>query len=129
MLEKNNDFIYSLNLIKSKENNTVSDLSNGDSVRIKISGVFTKGTEPRWSDETYKVKKVQGTTITIDDDRKFKRTNLLKVAEVDNSNKKNIIKIATRTNKITQQNKRDDLNESNIIEAPRIRKQREILDL
>ena len=48
---------------------------------------------------------------------------------MDNSNKKNIIKIATRTHKITQQNKRDDLNESNIIEAPRIRKQREILDL
>ena len=128
-MDQNNDFIYSLNLIKSKENNTVSDLSNGDSVRIKISGVFTKGTEPRWSDETYSVKKVQGTTITIDDDRKFKRTNLLKVAEVDNSNKKNIIKIATRTNKIAQQNKRDDLNESNIIDTPRVRKQREILDL
>ena len=102
-MEKNNDFIYSLNLIKSKENKTISDLSIGDNVRIKISGIFTKGTEPRWSDEIYKVKKVQGTTITIDDDRKFKRTNLLKVAEVENNEKNNIIKTATRTHKITQQ--------------------------
>ena len=128
-MEKNNDFIYSLNLIKSKENRTISDLSIGDNVRIKISGIFTKGTEPRWSDEIYKVKKVQGTTITIDDDRKFKRTNLLKVAEVENNEKKNIIKTATRTHKITQQNKRDDINESNIIEGPRVRKQREIYNL
>ena len=48
---------------------------------------------------------------------------------MDNSNKKNIIKIATRTHKIAQQNKRDDINESNIIEGPRVRKQREILNL
>ena len=54
-MDENNDFIYSLNLIKSKENKTISDLSIGDNVRIKISGVFTKGTEPRWSDETYSV--------------------------------------------------------------------------
>ena len=128
-MDENYDFIYSLNLIKSKENKTISDLSIGDNVRIKISGIFTKGTEPRWSDETYKVKKVQGTTITLNDDSKFKRTNLLKVANVENNEKKNVIKIATRTHKIAQQNKRDDLNESNIIEAPRIRKQREILDL
>ena len=45
--DENNDFIYSLNLIKSKENKTISDLNIGDSVRIKISGIFTKGTEPR----------------------------------------------------------------------------------
>ena len=128
-MNENNDFIYSLNLVKSKENKTISDLSNGDNVRIKISGIFTKGTEPRWSDETYKVKKVQGTTITIDDDRKFKRTNLIKVSEVDNSNKKNIIKTATRNHKITLQNKRDDINESNIIDIPRVRKQREIFNI
>ena len=128
-MDENNDFIYSLNLVKSKENKTISDLSNGDNVRIKISGIFTKGTEPRWSDETYKVKKVQGTTITIDDDRKFKRTNLIKVSEVDNSNKKNIIKTATRNHKITLQNKRDDINESNIIDIPRVRKQREIFNI
>ena len=129
MLEKNNDFVYSLNLVKSQENKTISDLNIGDNVRIKISGIFTKGTEPRWSDETYSVKKIQGTTITLNDDTKFKRNNLIKVAEVDNSNKINIIKIATRTHKIAQQNKRDDLNESNIIEGPRVRKQREILNL
>ena len=88
-MDENYDFIYSLNLIKSKENKTISDLSIGDNVRIKISGIFTKGTEPRWSDETYSVKKVQGTTITLNDDTKFKRTNLLKVANVENNEKKN----------------------------------------
>ena len=128
-MDQNYDFIYSLNLIKSKENKTISDLNIGDNVRIKISGIFTKGTEPRWSDETYKVKKVQGTTITINDDRKFKRTNLIKVSEVDNSNKKNIIKTATRNHKITLQNKRDDINESNIIDIPRVRKQRELYNI
>ena len=37
--------------------------------------------EPNWSETTYKVNKVQGQTITLDDGTKYKRYNLLKVPD------------------------------------------------
>jgi hypothetical protein len=37
--------------------------------------------EPNWSETTYKVVKVQGQTITLDDGTKYKRYNLLKVPD------------------------------------------------
>ena len=40
------------------ENKTVSDLVENNKVRIRIEGIFTKGTEPKWSDEFYTVEKL-----------------------------------------------------------------------
>ena len=63
-------------------NKTVSDMKPGDMVRILDTHIFKKGTEPTFSQETYKVVKAQGGTITIEENGnevKYKRDKLLKV--------------------------------------------------
>ena len=94
----------------------MSDLKIDDKVRVKISGMFTKGTEPKWSDDFYTVKKVNGTTITLNNDKRYKRTNLLKIPKnTEVGITKNIVKEVTRENKGRQIRKREDIVENNII--------------
>ena len=110
-----NEILY-WNILKSQENKTVSDLKIDDKVRVKISGMFTKGTEPKWSDDFYTVKKVNGTTITLNNDKRYKRTNLLKIPKnTEVGITKNIVKEVTRENKGRQIRKREDIVENNII--------------
>ena len=78
-LEENQENIFEINLIKDQMNKTVSDLKEGDHVRIKIKGKFSKGSDAQWSDNVYEVKKVRGGNIELDDDEIKKRNNLLKV--------------------------------------------------
>ena len=78
-LEDNQSNIFEINLIKGQMNKTVSDLKEGDHVRIKIKGKFSKGSDAQWSDNVYQVKKVKGGNIELDDDEIKKRGNLLKV--------------------------------------------------
>ena len=80
--EKYHDMLFELNIEKQTHNRTVSDLQPGDMVRILDTHIFKKGTEPKFSEETYKVVKAQGGTITIDENGhevKYKRDKLLKV--------------------------------------------------
>ena len=37
--------------------------------------------EPNWSETIYKIDKVQGQTITLDDGTKYKRYNLFKIPD------------------------------------------------
>lgn len=92
-LPENFDKIYNMNATKSKENKTVSDLSVGDKVRVRIGGIFNKGTEPKFSDDVYEVRSVKATTITLNDDKRYKRDNLLKIPNTTplGSTNKNII--------------------------------------
>ena len=80
--EENKELIVKLNREKQVGNHRVSDLKPGDTVRVIQTNIFKKGTEAKWSEETYKVVKAQGETITIDEDgneRRYKRHKLLKV--------------------------------------------------
>ena len=80
--DEHKELIVKLNQTKHMYNKTVSDLSVGDSVRVLDTHIFKKGTEPKFSEETYKVVKVQGNAITIDQDGnevRYKRQNLFKV--------------------------------------------------
>jgi hypothetical protein len=81
--DKNELLLLNLNREKQTHNRMVSDLKPGDKVRKLISKMFTKGTEPKFSEEVYEVVKVNGGTITIKDDgdidTQYKRQNLLKV--------------------------------------------------
>ena len=80
------ELLLKLNHAKAMYNHTVSDLKPDDEVRLLIPAKdrkLSKGSEPKWSEETYKVVKTQGGTITVmvdDVEKKFKRQNLLKVA-------------------------------------------------
>lgn len=103
-LPENFEKIFNINVTKSKENKTVSDLVIGDKVRVRIGGVFTKGTEPKFSDDVFEVKSIKATTITLNDDKRKKRDNLLKVPNDTplGSTNKNIIhaqKAVTRKEK------------------------------
>ena len=73
--------IEQINLIKSQETKTTSDLVENNKVRLRISGIFKKGTEPRWSDEFYTVEKTIGNTVYLSDGKKYKRNNLLKIPD------------------------------------------------
>ena len=61
------------NMDKNKKNAQLqakgSDISIGHHVRVSIANFFTKGTEPRWSDDIYTVEGVKGMTITLSDDK------------------------------------------------------------
>ena len=79
--EKNFEPIHELNLAKTEANKTVSDLSPGDRVRINIETRFSKGTDPKWSEETYVVKEAVGNKVILEDGTRHLRYNLLKIPE------------------------------------------------
>ena len=127
-VDKNMNTILALNIWKSKKNKTISDLNKGDSVRLKESGIFKKGTEPSWSDEIYKVTSTKGKTIELSDGSKHKRTSLLKIPDNLNKITNNIIKEATKEDKIKRTLKRVGMNpEQDIIYTKRIIKKK-VLD-
>ena len=114
--------ILQLNVMKSQKNKTVSDLKPEDKVRVKISGIFSKGTEPKWSDEFYNVIKINGTTITLSNDKRYKRTNLLKIPNETLKGFTNPIKDVTKNNKGKQIRKKEDIQEENIVREKRATK-------
>ena len=96
-------FLFLINLYKSQVNLTTSDLSEGDKVRIRISGDFKKGTDPRYSNTVHTVKHIHGKTIILDDDKKVIRANLLKVpADTVSIDKPNIIEVAKKQKKVSR---------------------------
>jgi len=120
---ENNMHILELNIWKSKQNRTISDLVKGDKVRIKIKGIFTKGTEPTWSDEVYIVESTYRNQVILNNNKNYKRTSLLKVphdTKIEAKVKTNIIKEATKDRKVELELKRNAIDEKNIIRGKRI---------
>lgn len=101
-----------------------NDFEVGDKVRIKITDPFHKKTEGIWSDEIYTIKKVFGKTVILDNDMIKRYDTLLKVHDDDDINvinqKSNPIKQAKKDYKNELFNKREDLDEDNIIKEKRI---------
>ena len=109
--------ITELNAKKNNKNKTVSDINEGDKVRVKIKGTFDKGTEPTFSDKIYKVISVNGKTITLDDDKRYKRENLLLIPQdttIENLPKVNVIVKAKKDKKQKVILNREDINENNL---------------
>ena len=96
-LPENQMKIEQINLIKAQQTRTVSDLVENNKVRLRISGIFKKGTEPKWSDEFYTVEKTIGNTVYLSDGKKYKRDNLLKIP--DNTKENITINVITQNNK------------------------------
>ena len=96
-LPENKMKIEQINLIKSQETRTTSDLVENNKVRLRISGIFKKGTEPKWSDEFYTVEKTIGNTVYLSDGKKYKRNNLLKIP--DNTKENTTINVIAQNNK------------------------------
>jgi len=117
--EKNHRKIYDINYEKSLKNNAVSDINVNDKVRILIKKQFQKGTESRYSDEVYTVKKINGKSITLDNDEVYKRTSLLIVPKSTISDEKNIIVKINKQSKDERFIKSEGLDSKNILETKR----------
>ena len=89
--KKNFTKIFEINSVKGLKNKTVSDLEVGDKVRVRIAGMFTKSSEPQYSDKVYTVETVKGSTIYLSDGEVKKRYDLLKVPNDTITNDKNVI--------------------------------------
>jgi hypothetical protein len=114
-LKKNLKKIYNINYEKSLFNISVSDIDVNDKVRIKLKGKFRKGTDTRYTDEVYTVTKVRGNSITLDDDKVYKRSSLLIVPPTTVSNEKNVIVRVQRQNKIERNIQQEGLDVANIV--------------
>jgi hypothetical protein len=115
--EKNHRTIYDINYEKSLKNNTVSDIDVNDKVRILIKKQFQKGTESRYSDEVYTVKKVNGKSITLNNDEVYKRSSLLIVPKSTISDEKNIIVKINKQIKEERFLKSEGVDVSNILKT------------
>jgi hypothetical protein len=112
---ENEKMIFDLNIKKSHKNQIVTDLEPNDKVRIKIKGMFTKSSEPQFSDEVYIVQSINNRSVTLTNGQVKKRQNLLKVPQNTLSKKTNVIK---ENNKVAKQDrilKQVGIDESNII--------------
>ena len=95
------DNLVLINTYKSQENATSTDLILGDSVRIKIAGDFRKGTDPRYGGKVHIVKEIYGKNIILDNDKKYVRSQLLKVpANSVSDDKPNVIQQAKTDKKV-----------------------------
>ena len=116
-------YLFLINLYKSQKNSTVSDLSVDDLVRIKISGDFKKGTDPRYSNTVHIVKTINGKNIILDNDKKYVRANLLKVpAGTVSIDKPNIIDVAKKQKKVSRMLKANDHTDK--LKVAQLRRQR-----
>ena len=96
-----NQYLFQVNLIKSQQNSSASDLTIGDKVRIRIGDQFSKGTDPRFSGKVHSVKEIYGNNILLDNDKKYIRIKLLKVpADSVSDEKPNIIQQAKTQQKV-----------------------------
>jgi ribosomal protein L21E len=115
-LSENKPLLVEYNRLKSIKNNTVSDLSVGDKVRVYVKKSMEKGTEPQFSNEVYTVESIRGKTITLNNQENKRRNDLLLVPQSTiSNNNQNIIKKATKNYKNEQAMIRDDIDENNII--------------
>jgi len=114
-LEKNFEKIYNINYEKSLFNIAISDIDVNDKVRIKIKGQFRKGTEARYTDEVYTVKKVKGNAVTLDNDVVYKRSSLLIVPKTTVTDEKNVIVKVNKQNKINRNIDKEGIDVSNIV--------------
>ena len=96
-----NQFIVDVNFYKSRQNTKSSDLIIGDSVRIKIADGFLKGTDPRYGGKVHIVKEIYGKNVILDNDKKYVRSQLLKVPpDSASEDKPNIIQKAKTEKKV-----------------------------
>ena len=114
-LKKHFKTIYNINYEKSLYNISISDIDVNDKVRIKIKGQFRKGTEARYTDEVYTVKKVKGNAVTLDNDEVYKRSSLLIVPKTTVSDEQNVIVKVNKQNKINRNIDKEGLDVANIV--------------
>jgi hypothetical protein len=102
---------------------------------VRIKETFRKGSEPRFSDKIYIVESVNGLRITLDNDKTYLESNLIKTdLETDERSKSNLEPTSTRLrvdepniinktikeNSISRTLKKEGIDSSNILTHSRI---------
>ena len=117
---ENNNVVFDINVSKAKKTNMKSDLVVGDRVRVKITKKFTKSSDIQFSDQIYKVINIDGGNITLDNNQIVKRTQVLKVSALTQSQTgPNVITQANKSHKVDRVLKSDGIDPSNIITTRR----------
>ena len=106
-----------INSYKAKKIKVKSQFKEGDKVRIRIKETFRKGTEPRYSDKIYIVESVNGIRITLDNDKTYLESDLIKT--VFENTEPNIINKTIKENSISRTLKKDGIDQNNIITTER----------
>jgi hypothetical protein len=109
-----------INSYKAKKIKVKSQFKEGDNVRIRIKETFRKGSEPRYSDKVYIVESVNGIRITLDNDKTYLESDIIKTAF--ESSEPNVINKNNKENSISRTLKKDGIDTNNIITHQRRRK-------
>ena len=93
---------------KNEQNKTILDLVIGDKIRkdVFVNSKNAKGTGPKWSDAVFSVKAINGQTISLNDNTRYKRTNLFKVPNDSRSLDTNPFTVAKKVQKAIRQEAR-----------------------
>ena len=119
-LEKYQSDLGMINGYKSKKIKIKSAFSEGDRVRIKINDIFKKGSEPRYSNKIYIVESVNGKRITLNNDKTYLESNLIKTL-IENTDG-NIINDTNRENSAIRNLQKEGLNMDNVLVEKRKQK-------
>ena len=122
----NIDEVRDINKVKESKPKRTPTLRVGDHVRIRLNGIFMKGTEPRYTDDIYTVRGVNNKAITLNNGVVKKITSLLRIPKdtvqpvkiINNEPKavKNVISQANKINKVNKYINREGLDRTNILE-------------
>ncbi len=112
-LEKYQSDLGMINGYKSRMVKVKSAFSEGDRVRIRIKDIFKKGSEPRYGNKTYIVKSVNGKRITLDNDKTFLESDLIKTL-IENTDG-NIIDKTNRENSFNRNLQKGGLSMDNVL--------------
>jgi hypothetical protein len=105
------------------------DIYVGDTVKIKISGLFKKGYAPNYTEENYKVVRVTKVSAILDNGTRHKFSDLKKVDDSDrdvlpfSNPQKNIIHVEKKNAKAKRDFNKSGLDKADIVEGKRTRKQ------
>ena len=109
-----------INSYKAKKLKVKSEFKEGDKVRVRIKETFRKGSEPRFSDKIYIVESVNGLRVTLDNDKTYLESNLIKT-DLD-TEEPNIINKTIKENAISKTLKKEGIDSDNIITHSRRKK-------
>lgn len=115
----NNQIIYDINISKAKKTDLKSDLNKGDWVRLKIATKFTKSSDIQFSDRIYIVEEIDAGNITLDNGKTYKRSQLLKITDLNRPApaSTNVIAQANKTAKVQRVLKADGIDPNNAIKT------------
>jgi hypothetical protein len=112
-LEKYQSDLATINGYKSRMVKVKSAFSEGDRVRIRIKDIFKKGSEPRYGNKIYIVESVNGKRITLDNDKTFLESDLIKTLIENTDN--NIIDKTNRENSFNRNLQKGGLSMDNVL--------------